>query len=171
MKLIIDVESTCWEKRQRDSEIIEIGAVLFDTDYIPLDYIIKPIQYTELSEFCIKLTSITQQMVDDGISFVEAISKLANHAPIDEMIYWGCYDYRVLMQDCERHKIHFPFPHNHLNLKMMFADKFNNCKGVGEEKALEILGLQFEGTRHRGIDDAYNIYRIYKSMREKGLIF
>ena len=39
--------------------------------------------------------------------------------------------------------------------------EFSSTKRYGVGAALKKLGLEFEGTAHRGIDDAKNIARIY----------
>src|ERR1700722_18362000 len=99
--LVIDVESTCWElpdKPGRDeiSEVIEIGLAVVDTDKLIIDHnegiLIRP-QRSRVSPFCTKLTTLTQQQVDTGITFQEAMKKLQNefHSGDRTFISWGDY--------------------------------------------------------------------------------
>ena len=74
--LVIDVESTCWEPPEQPlpgeiSEIIEIGIAVVDIKELKIvknsSIIIKP-QRSKLSNFCTKLTTLTQEnQVDKGI--------------------------------------------------------------------------------------------------------
>lgn len=41
------------------------------------------------------------------------------------------------------------------------ALNLNKGKGVGVQKALSMINEKFEGTAHRGIDDAINIAKIF----------
>jgi inhibitor of KinA sporulation pathway (predicted exonuclease) len=72
---------------------------------------------------------------------------------------WGDYDRKQLQQDCAYHSVPYPMP-EHLNLKVAFANARGHAKKKGVVGALKTVGLQFEGTHHRGIDDARNITRL-----------
>lgn len=81
--LVIDIESTCWKEPQIEdnSEIIEIGICPIDTksgDALESRSIIIKPEYSKVSEFCTKLTTITQEDVDAGISFKDACSILVD---------------------------------------------------------------------------------------------
>lgn len=54
----------------------------------------------------------------------------------------------------------YPMPSPHLNLKRLFSETRNLRKKLGVGQALRAVGLEFEGTAHRGIDDARNIARL-----------
>ena len=49
---------------------------------------------------------------------------------------------------------------SHLNLKRLFTERQSLAKKPGLGKALRLAGLDFDGTPHRGIDDARNIARL-----------
>ncbi|QDV40613.1 hypothetical protein Enr13x_04190 [Stieleria neptunia] len=51
----------------------------------------------------------------------------------------------------------YPFGITHLNVKSLFAVSLGLKHEVGLDGAYEMLGLQMEGTHHRGDDDAWNI--------------
>jgi inhibitor of KinA sporulation pathway (predicted exonuclease) len=174
--LVVDLEATCSEGSRevprREMETIEIGAVMVACDERKIvdefQAFIKPMRHKQLTDFCTELTSITQEMVDAAEGFPVVFAEFLDWAKkYDSYIFssWGAYDEGQLRQDCEFHHIDYPFP-DHLNLKKTFTRlragekkrKFG-CKG-----ALYELGLEFEGTHHRGIDDARNIARILIEM-------
>ncbi|MEL7234583.1 MAG: exonuclease domain-containing protein, partial [Chloroflexota bacterium] len=69
--IVIDMEATCWRSNRRPpdqvSEIIEIGVCVLDLDTLEPDrkmsILVKPTLST-VSEFCTRLTSLTQAQVD-----------------------------------------------------------------------------------------------------------
>jgi len=166
--LIIDLEATCWEHGTRPGrqEIIEIGAVhMLAPDQPAVDEFsafVRPIKHPELSVFCKRLTSITQQDVDQAEPFPVVFRRFMDWVGPEPFLFcsWGDYDQNQLRVDCRRHGIPFPAPlENHLNLKRLFAEQ-RGLRPGGMREALRRLGLPLLGTHHRGIDDARNIARI-----------
>lgn len=170
--LIIDLEATCWNggNKGHQMEIIEIGVVLARPlqqggKYVvqtvdELDIIVKPIVNPVLTPFCTKLTSITQQMIDEeGVSLATAITKVKDLQYTTPLFTsWGQFDQTLFMSDIRSKRLIYPFI-NHLNLKALFSLRTNKDL-MGEEEALAAIGLTFEGTRHRAIDDAKNSRRL-----------
>lgn len=170
--LIIDLEATCWEggKHPGENEIIEIGCAIVDSANAMLwsgGWFVRPVMNPALSEFCTKLTSITQNEVANAPLFPEAINLMkqqveeTTRTALAECFFvsWGNYDRRQFEKDCSRHQIPYPFG-PHINLKVEFSHKFS-IKKHGVARALAKLGLEFQGTLHRGEDDAKNIARIF----------
>lgn len=174
MYLIIDLEATCWERGQGhrgENEIIEIGAVVVDDHREVLgefQRFVRPVRNPVLSEFCKRLTSITQSDVDTARIFPRVLQDFQDYAErisgqgLSHLVFcsWGDYDRKQLMKDCQYHRIPYPFG-VHRNVKKEFARR-RRIKPVGISRALRILGIRFEGTHHRGIDDARNIARIFR---------
>lgn len=167
--LVIDLESTCWatkeEQGNKPNEIIEIGMAVVDirnSKIVGTDSIlVKPV-YTEISEFCTKLTTITPEMAQDGVSLREAIAVIRQMHPNLKELTWasyGDYDRRQFERELCFKAIAYPFGPTHLNVKNLFALR-HRCREVGMDKALEMLNIPLEGTHHRGIDDAKNIAKI-----------
>lgn len=172
--LIIDLEATCSDDgsipRQR-IEIIEIGAVLLNSKTLQVDgeyqTFIKPILHPELTDFCQSLTSITQRDVDTASLFPEAVKEFQSwFYPFGSYLFcsWGDYDKNQFKQDCRLHGVGYPFPGDHLNLKKAFSTLVGSTKKFGMTGALDKLGIELEGTHHRGIDDARNIARIVQAV-------
>lgn len=175
--IIIDLEATCWEDGNFDradgqkSEIIEIGLCLFDLHRKEQEdarsIIVKPAMST-VSEFCTKLTTLTQADVDKGVSFSEACRMLTKEfdSKLRTWGSWGDYDRAQFERECAAKKVSYPFGRTHINIKNLYAvmnQKKSEC-AVGQ--ALEQMGLLFDGTPHRGIDDAKNIARIFKGIAQ-----
>lgn len=169
--LVIDLEATCDEEGripERIMEIIEIGAVLVDGATLEpvseLATFVRPVIRPKLTEFCTKLTTITQADVDSAPTFPEAIAALGRFVGQREALFcsWGDYDRNQFLQDCEYHRVAYPFRSGHLNLKAEFARILGLRKKLGIAEALRHLGMTFEGSHHRGLDDARNIARIVR---------
>jgi inhibitor of KinA sporulation pathway (predicted exonuclease) len=167
--LVIDLEATCDDQkriRDRDMEIIEIGTVLVDAEtFLPVaehQTFVKPVRHPVLTDFCRKLTTITQADVENAPGFPEAIASLARFIDGRDVLFcsWGDYDRRQFEQDARRHKVSLPFGGKHLNLKKQFTVQLGGDMRYGMAGALRRVGLPLEGTHHRGIDDARNIARL-----------
>ncbi len=175
--LIVDVEATCShdESLPRDEmEIIEIGAVMLNgsTWEIESDFqlFIRPVKHPKLTDFCTQLTTIRQQDVDAAPTFPEAISHFKEWIysfPNHIFCSWGDYDKHQFIQDCKFHNISYPFSSEHRNIKKEFTNYCGVLKKFGMAQALEYLGIELQGTHHRGIDDARNIAAILKHMNTK----
>ena len=154
-------------------EVIEIGAVMLDDDLRPVREFcrfVRPTLHPQLTAFCMKLTTIKQSQVDDAALFPEVFEEfVASVGPGRHWLCsWGAYDRRQLQQDCDLHGIDMPewFTARHRNIKTLTAKAIRG-KPSGLGVALSRLGLKFEGTQHRGIDDARNIATI---VRHLGLV-
>lgn len=168
--LAIDIEATCWEKPKdqpagEQNEIIEIGIVPISlTDLTigePVSILVKP-KTSKISPFCNKLTTITQEMVDGGVSFREACKSLIDKFDSQNTpwISWGNYDKKQFQWQCQSMKCHYPFGSGHWNMKHMFKMMIGLEKEVGLVEATKTMGFDFEGTHHRGAHDALNIARV-----------
>lgn len=171
--IILDLEATCWENdRTKPNEIIEIGAVKISSRLQKTDEFqtfIKPVIHPWLSDFCKNLTSITQDDVNSAPYFPEAIRLFQNW--IGEEPYclcsWGFYDKTQLNKDCGLHKLNTDWLRNHISLKHQHGTMIGRDRGVGMERALQMLKVPLEGTHHRGIDDARNIAKIFIRLFDK----
>ena len=169
MMLVVDLESTCWEKNPPEgqvSEIIEVGLATLDLKELKLvekrSILVKPLMST-VSSFCEELTTITQSMLDEeGVTLAEACRILKKEYRSKDRLWasWGDYDRRQFERDCKAKGIGYPFGPTHLNAKSMYALLSGLTNEVGMARALEDLGIELEGTHHRGHDDAWNIAKV-----------
>lgn len=168
--IIIDIESTCWQyiSPGQLSEIIEIGICPIYTktrELLPEDSIIvKP--KLPISDYCTKLTSITQDDVDIGITFSEACLLLENKYKTRKYVWasYGNYDRSQFEIQCQRENVRYPFSDIHINVKALFALVYSLDRAVGMAEALKILEMPLEGRHHRGKDDAKNIAKIFQKL-------
>ena len=170
--LVIDIEATCWEGNPppgQKSEIIEIGICTLDIAtgerLEKRSILVKP-ERSKVSEFCTKLTTLTQAQVDQGISFAEACSILKEEYGSQDKIWasYGDYDRLQFERQCQYRRNMYPFGTRHINVKTLFAIIYLLPREVGMAKALELLGTPLEGTHHRGVDDAWNIAGILSEL-------
>ena len=167
---VIDLESTCW-RRPKDKpddqrqEIIEIGICAVnipDLEIVGKEAIfVKPI-HSEVSDFCTELTSITPEMVEDGYTLNEAFDILKNEYDSHNRIWasWGDWDRKMFQKDCLTKGVQYPFADTHFNIKALYSlhNGLTTQRGLG--KACRLEGLEFDGTHHRGVDDAYMISQL-----------
>lgn len=168
--LVIDFEATCCDQGsvpREQMEIIEIGAVMVAADDYRIEdefqRFIRPVRHPKLSPFCKQLTSIQQEDVDNAPSFkafVAAFKSWLYQYQNFAFCSWGDYDLKQLRQDCLYHHIPNPVTAPHLNVKRLLAARHQLAKKPGLGEAIRLAGLRFEGTAHRGIDDARNIARL-----------
>lgn len=165
--LVLDLEATCCDKgsiKRQYMEIIEIGAVIVEAPNLTIidefQTFVKPVRYPVLTAFCTALTSITQKQVEQAPGYAEAIALLRNwlsNYPNAVFGSWGDYDYNQFKQDSKFHRVPFPISYPHVNLKKLFSDTQGLSQRYGMAEALQLAGMELEGTHHRGIDDARNI--------------
>lgn len=161
--VILDFEATCSDKNEfsrSEMEIIEIGAVAYDDDLNYLESFssfVAPVRNPLLTDFCKELTTITQADVDAAEPFYQVASGLSLWAAELEISWWGSwgdYDRKQLTQDVRYHRVPDPLPQPHFNIKEGFSSRQGLKKRLGCAGAVKLAGLEFEGTLHRGVDDA-----------------
>lgn len=167
--LLIDLEATCCQNGEfsrNHMEIIEIGAVAVNPNHETIsEYgtFIRPVRNPKLTEFCTQLTTINQQDVNNALPYPRIAAQFAVWAAEQEIQWWGSwgnYDRNQLTQDTQYHRVPDPLPQPHINLKEYFSEVQGIRKRLGLQQAVKRCGLTFEGTAHRGIDDARNIARV-----------
>lgn len=162
---VVDVEATCWAgavPAGQCSEIIEIGLTVVDLGARERvsrhGILVRPARST-VSAFCTELTSLTQEQVDEGVTFAEACRLLATEFEAGSRPWasWGDYDRKQFHAQCAATGVRYPFRGLHTNAKQVFAESYGLRKRQGMAGALHIAGLPLEGRHHRGEDDAWNI--------------
>ena len=171
--LVLDLEATCDEDHRiprEQTEIIELGAVLCDGETLApreeFQTFIKPRRHPKLTRFCTQLTSITQADVDAAPYFPQAMATLSRWLVERELpgrftfCSWGDYDKQQLQREERKNNVRVPLGASHLNLKEAFRRRSGDDHKLGVGGALRRCGIRFEGTAHRGIDDARNIAKL-----------
>lgn len=165
--IVFDLESTCG-RGVINTEIIEIGAVKIINKQVVGEFsvFIKPIKHPILTDFCIELTSITQEDVDGGVDILSALKWFKTWSEKDEVagktlfMSWGKYDKNKINETCEEYGVNSLFnQYEHFNLKGGYSNVIK-VKKMGLRKAIERERLRWIGTEHRGVYDAYNAAQI-----------
>ena len=175
--VIVDLEATCCNRNsfpREEMEIIEIGAIRVSsvTGEIDSEFgaFVRPVRNSLLTDFCRELTTISQAEVegaDDFPTVLRRFSSWVEEQPDYDFCSWGDYDKKQFVRDCQFHDVPYPFSGDHRNLKVEFSSLIGTKKRFGLGGAIRKLGLEFEGTAHRGIDDARNIARVYGHLLEQ----
>ena len=178
----VDLEATCDELEESESarklvvvpdqmETIEIGLVVIDLESLEIvdefQRFVRPQINPTLTDFCKKLTSIQQADVDGARTYQEVGEELRTFAgryPNAAWVSWGDYDARQLERDagfagCRSMLAGLP----HFNAKKWHAGLYDN-RSKGLKQTVESMDLVWQGTYHRGIDDARNVAFIIKEM-------
>lgn len=175
--LVIDLESTCWEgspPSDQSSEIIEVGICTVDLTTLTRtekrSILVKPVK-SEISDFCTELTTLTPEMFANAGSLADAVKTIRKDYHSKDRLWasWGDYDRRQFERVCQDQGVGYPFGPGHMNVKTLFAAAIGTNHELGLDGAYQRLGLNMEGTHHRGDDDAWNIAdilcRLLKQMR------
>ena len=166
--IVIDIESTCWDKTPpsgQESEIIEIGICMFDIasgHRMGKESILVKPEVSTVSEFCTQFTTLTQERVENGTTFNDACSILKKKYLSKDRVWasYGDYDRRQFERQCQSFNVPYPFGPSHLNIKNLFAILNGLDHEIGMAGALNLLDLELEGVHHRAADDAWNIASI-----------
>lgn len=176
--LVVDVEATCWDgpvPKGQESEIIEIGLCLLETAsgkrHCKRSILVRPERST-VSSFCTQLTGLTQEQVEQGMSFAQACALLQNDYLSHQRVWasYGDSDRLRFEKQCRECQVIYPFGPKHVNVKILFALHHALPREVGMAQALRILDLPLEGTHHSGADDAWNIATIFARILQKRTI-
>ncbi|HVK09570.1 MAG TPA: 3'-5' exonuclease [Gemmataceae bacterium] len=173
--IVVDVEATCWNGSPppgEASEIIEIGVCPLELStgrrLEKRSILLKP-KRSRVSPFCTQLTTLTQAQVDGGITFMEACEILRKQYQTRDRVWcsFGDYDRTMFQKQCDAEGVPYPFGPRHLNVKTLFAVARGLPHEVGTAEALGLMGVPFEGTHHRGDDDAWNIAGVLAGLVKK----
>lgn len=176
--VVIDFEATC-EKNNRmptnNREIIEFAAVLLNKRTLLIEdeftMFVKPVVNPKLTEYCMELTSISQDDIDEAFSFGTVLAQFKRWLDRSEgkktFCSWGTYDKKQLLLDCERHNVKYPFNKDHVDIRKLFSTIKGYKRKYSLSSALKRFKMEFQGTKHRGIDDARNIAYVYARLLEQ----
>jgi inhibitor of KinA sporulation pathway (predicted exonuclease) len=131
------------------NEIIEIGAVrITENGEIVgrFDAFIRPVVSRKLTRLVTDLTGITDQQIEDGMTFAQAMSRLKSFVGADKAVLmtWSTTDLLVLMENCRYFfdDGHIPIFSSYLDLQA-YAQQRQQL-GTGQQVALakfaELLG-------------------------------
>lgn len=169
--IIFDLEATCWSESHDllQQEIIEIGAFhvdRFGEVQSKFSSFVRPVIHPYLSPFCTELTSITQGQVDQASDFPVVFGRFnqwVEEVCEDKIHYasWGKMDMDLIRDDCQTHHLDLDWEEDYIDLKQLYNRMKGNAQPYGFKKSLRKERMEFIGTEHRAIDDAYNLTRLF----------
>lgn len=154
-------------------EIIEIGAVKLDADFKLVDTFrqtIKPTHFTKIHPRIRRITSLSNDDLEDSPRFVEANQNFLHFCEEDpQFVTWGSEDVSVYKQnlDCfEQDSDSLPF----YNLQRMFSQVYAlGNKQPGLKLGMETLHIEEEEDLpfHNALNDAYYTAKVLQNMPER----
>lgn len=180
---VLDFEATCWDG-SKEHEIIEFPSCLWhwtDKKNIHLvdtiQIFVKPSKNPTVSDFCHRLTGITQEQVNSGVTLKEALIEhlrwLKRHVPnTSNVLFVTCGDWdleTMLPTDLAANDLPYPDEvyRRWVNIKKAFS-RVTQTRSLSMVKMLKALNLELEGRHHSGIDDCKNISKIFVKLVQLG---
>ncbi len=176
--VILDLEwngARCEKLGGYFNEIIEIGAVRLSEDKRieeRFDAYIRPVVSRKLTRLVTDLTGITDDQVQSGVSFEQAMDRLRRFVGEDAVVMtWSNTDLTVLMENCRYfyHDERIPFLSAYLDLQNYAQTRLGlgTAQQVALGKLAELLQLNSEEMElHHAIDDSVLAAAIFRRVYE-----
>ncbi|MGH9552826.1 MAG: exonuclease domain-containing protein, partial [Terriglobales bacterium] len=152
--------------------MIEFGLVTIDlrTMQVVRRISIPVVPVAKVSAYCTALTGWTDaKLRKQGVSLAAACHRLEKLGVKNRLCVTDSADELVTVRaQCERLGIESPFGHESLNIAAVFALFTQQTRNLSLTEMLAHLGLTFEGRLHSGVDDAFNIGRLFIKLVELG---
>jgi len=166
--IVLDVETN----GSQEHRIVELGAVRLDRDLREADSWSSLIDGRPMVLEAIQVNNITDEMLKGKPAFAEVHGQFDDWCAKSDLYVlsaFGAYfDMPVLRAEYSRLGRKFPHPGHALDVKSIlwweFLKRGLPCKRLTVDHALELLGMPFEGTRHRALDDARNEARMLQKI-------
>ncbi|XP_025062361.1 3'-5' exoribonuclease 1 isoform X1 [Alligator sinensis] len=140
---------------------------------------VKPEINPQLSDFCINLTGITQDLVDKADAFPQVLQNAVEWMRQKELgtkysysiLTDGCWDMsKFLNIQCRISHIKYPsFAKKWINIRKSYGNFYKVPRNQTKLTImLEKLGMSYDGRPHSGLDDSKNIARIAIRMLQDG---
>ena len=160
------------------NEIIEFGAVKCGPDLTErstFSCFVKPQVAKHISSTIQSLTSITDENLTGGMTFMQAVSRFKRWAGDCVVMTWGTSDILTLIENCRYFSGdgRVPFLLRYCDLQMFTQDRMGlgRKEQVGLSKAAELLGLDVSGMdHHRALDDSRMTLQILRKVYTKEAI-
>ncbi|MDQ0917574.1 3'-5' exonuclease [Paenibacillus sp. V4I5] len=170
--IIFDMEFTVLRKNQYMADILEIGAIKLIDEGGHLSMIdlfhtyVRPNNYKTITNQTTDFTGITQEQVNSAPTFKEVVSNFKcwlGDSPY-YMCAWGPDDKQQLVRHCALHKVELEWIQNYNDIQLMFTRLQGGDHGqrYGLKKALTATEIEFLGSQHNALDDAFNTAKLFK---------
>lgn len=154
-------------------EIIEIGAVILDEEFEIIDKYstyIKP-DNLKVSQGVQRLTSITEEKLVKAPNIKEALENLLQITPdINNTTLYTWSDSDTNAIECELNSKNIQIKgvkrlcNNYIDIQEIFGERVGIENRINLTKALNMIGLEFNGKEHGALADAINTAQILKEI-------
>ncbi len=156
-------------------EIIEVGAVRTAAPEFLLEEtyqsFVKPRFFPRLTQECKDIAMISQADVDGGQTLEEMITALCNLYEPGKTLFvaWGEADRQVLLEQCRRYKIDYPFVEaDYLDLAVAYKEFYDLPRRHSLKHAIEEREIESHGFWHMAINDAVNTAKVLQHLIAAG---
>jgi inhibitor of KinA sporulation pathway (predicted exonuclease) len=173
-----DSLNTQWRDPSRPPEVIEAGAIAIHIDaakpFLSFSSLVRPGINPQISEYCRSLTGISQDEIHAAPPLATVAERLAKWLdglaprPIFACT-WGpsSFDRLLFAGDCQRNGIRDPLGTlPNLDLRA-YAERYPGCTWGSEPRREAVwsgLSLPDPNRRHRALDDAEDVARIFVAL-------
>ncbi|MDP1690139.1 MAG: 3'-5' exonuclease [bacterium] len=171
--IVVDLEATCWLTRpySTNRDIIEVGACILDTRSGEISrkasILVRP-THSRIGLYCRFVTGMTPEKVKNGVEFRQACGWLrAVYGAMTPWAAWGSWDHAQMVAQCTREQVSYPFSPEHIDIKLLVAERLGWKQPKSLPYVLAALGMKFQGEKHRAMDDAINeAHVLYKVLQQ-----
>ena len=173
-RLVIDLEMNGIHTEEIPmGEIIEIGAVVLNEEFEIVDKYstyIKP-NNLRISQGVQRLTNITEEKLVKAPNIKEALEKLLQIIPdINNTTLYTWSDSDTNAIECELNSKNIQIKdikrlcNNYIDIQEIFGERVGIENRLNLTKALNMIGLEFNGREHGALADAINTAQILKEI-------
>lgn len=149
-------------------EIIQLGFFVLNEKLEVLhneDILIKPVCYKCINQYVGFLTGISQDMLNNGVTFETALRRMAEFFTEDTLLFtWGDDDIPILNENMRFHKIEMQLP-QHYNLQRFYSlQTGTETRQTALKTAAEYFEIETDIQAHDALNDAYLTLLVAKKL-------
>lgn len=171
MKEYLDRENS-YKRRLYPNEIIQIGAVRLNGGHTigeGMDLLIKNTFYKSLNPFISEMTGVTQEAMDRGIFYPDAINQLEEFCRDAVVVTWGVSDIYEIIRNCHMHQTpRIILGNQYLDLQTWVGKKLQGNRTPSLKTVMEEFGVEVDDEKlHDGFYDAQSTAHVLKRVLER----
>ena len=181
-KLVIDLEMAdkALVNKIRIHEIIEIGAVLLDENNNILgtyhSYVRN--EHGKISRTITELTGIDETKTAGAPKLIEVFSDMEDKfCKLDTstvtLYTWSENDTAEILKEMQAKQLNHPgvksLCNKYVDIQQIFSERIHLHKAMNLTKALNLIGIEFDGKEHGALDDAINTAKMLQLLEGEDL--
>jgi 3'-5' exoribonuclease 1 len=172
--IVFDLETA----GEPENRVVEIGAVRLDQDFKIVDEYTSLVDGRPVLPKVTAIHGITNDMLVGKPKFAEMHSEFeewCSKSKLYILAAWGAYfDMPVLRAEYDRIGVKFPHPGHAFDPKMIVwwevLRRGLPAQRLTVDRACQLLGIPFDGTRHRGLPDARTEAKLLMAVARPGRV-